>query len=237
MARFARLLASPVLEVAGQMALDEALLDAALPFPCLRIYRWPVGAPSATFGYAQRFAEVRAVLESPFRERCTRRLTGGGIVLHDDDLTFSIVHPLGDAPWNPAETYRTFHLALAGALRQAGVEAVPVPAAAPDAADRSRPSVEGASQCFREPVAFDLLDAAGRKILGGALRHRRGHALYQGALRLPGARGGRQGALSVAIQGAFATIFQADALLPMAAPVPSEGACARYASRQWIQMR
>ena len=235
MTMFARLLASPALEVAGQMALDAALLDAAYPFPCLRIYRWAAGAPSATFGYAQRFAEVRAALEAPFSERCTRRLTGGGIVLHDDDLTFSIVFPLGDAPWNPLETYRTFHVAMADALRQAGVDVALVPVAVPDA--EPRPEGEGASQCFREPVAFDLLDAAGQKILGGALRHRRGHALYQGSLRLPGARTERQAALSVAIQGAFAAIFHAAALLPMTAPVLPAGICARYASRKWIQMR
>ena len=249
MTTFARLLTSPALEVAGQMALDETLLNAALPFPCLRIYNWPAGgAPFATFGYAQRYEAIRATLPEPFlKNHCTRRLTGGGIVLHDEDMTFSVVFPLNGAPWKPLETYRVFHAAIADALRMAGVETVLAPVTvAPAVADpdgepagegSQAPVAEAASQCFLEPVAFDLLDRAGNKVLGGALRHRRGHALYQGSLRLPGARNERRTALAVAIQRAFSAIFHADALLSMSAPGIPEGVCARYASRKWIHLR
>src|SRR2546423_12982971 len=69
------------------MAVDEALLvDSAAPV--LRFYRWQ--RPSISFGYFGRYAEVAP--ESARRE-IVRRWTGGGIVPHGADLTYSVIIP------------------------------------------------------------------------------------------------------------------------------------------------
>ena len=108
---------------AFNMALDEALLEAVsrLGKPVLRFYGWT--EPAATFGYFQKYAEVeRATLLRPL----IRRPTGGGIVPHDADWTYSAVFPPGHE-WHSLkaeESYRRIHdwlrLAFAELKRENG---------------------------------------------------------------------------------------------------------------------
>ena len=90
------------------MALDEALLEdsAHIGKPVLRFYGWT--EPAATFGYFQKFAEVEHVtLLRPLM----RRPTGGGIVPHNADWTYSLVFPPGHE-WHSLkaeESYRRVH--------------------------------------------------------------------------------------------------------------------------------
>src|SRR5689334_22938196 len=70
------------------MAVDEALLEAMprLRKPVLRFYRWTESA--ASFGYFQKYATIeRLTLLRPL----VRRPTGGGLVPHDADWTYSVV--------------------------------------------------------------------------------------------------------------------------------------------------
>ena len=74
--------------------MDEALLreTATTSVATLRFYAW--SEPAATFGYSQRYAE----LESMTRLRpLIRRPTGGGLVPHDRDWTYSLAAPPGSA--------------------------------------------------------------------------------------------------------------------------------------------
>ena len=93
---------------AFNMALDEALLEAVarLQKPVLRFYGWT--EPAATFGYFQKYAEVeRTTLLRPL----VRRPTGGGIVPHDADWTYSLVFPPGHE-WHSLKaeaSYRRIH--------------------------------------------------------------------------------------------------------------------------------
>jgi len=93
---------------AFNMALDEALLEAVsrLGKPVLRFYGWT--EPAATFGYFQKYAEVeRATKLRPL----IRRPTGGGIVPHDADWTYSLAFPPGHE-WHrlkAEESYRRVH--------------------------------------------------------------------------------------------------------------------------------
>ncbi len=178
--RQGRVLRSPPLDVFGQMALDEALAQARPEAFCIRFYRWQ--GPGATFGYAQRFAEVQAVLPAELLERATRRPTGGGIVRHVDDLTFSCLIP-AEGVYRPMRIYQRLHGAILEGLRAAGLEARLC-----DRKDSPAPQGPGgASQCFVEPVAMDVL-VGEHKILGGAIRRYRDTVLYQGSLQVPGAR-------------------------------------------------
>src|SRR4051794_2091109 len=93
---------------AFNMALDEALLEAMprLQLPALRFYGWT--EPAASFGYFQKFPEVeRATLLRPL----VRRPTGGGIVPHNADWTYSALFP-PNHEWHAlkaVESYRRIH--------------------------------------------------------------------------------------------------------------------------------
>src|SRR5437899_12353136 len=93
---------------AENMAVDEVLLELAptIGRPVLRFYSWSEGA--ASFGYSQRFSEVARL--TPLRP-LVRRPTGGGLVPHDADWTYSLVFPPGH--WwyasRATESYQRVH--------------------------------------------------------------------------------------------------------------------------------
>src|SRR2546423_14295250 len=98
------------------MAVDEALLVDSLA-PVLRFYRWE--RPSISFGYFGRYVEVAAESE---RRDLVRRWTGGGIVPHGADLTYSVVVPR-DHPFfqrSSLEIYGAIHDAISRALQANG---------------------------------------------------------------------------------------------------------------------
>jgi lipoate-protein ligase A len=160
-------------DAAFNMALDEALLNEAarLAKPVLRFYGW--AAPAATFGYFQKYADVeRATHLRPL----IRRPTGGGIVPHDADWTYSFVVPPGHE-WHSLkaeESYRRIHEWIQGAFAGLHIETELAPAA-----KKSAPG-----QCFVGHEKFDLL-WRGKKIAGAAQRRNRLGLLIQGSVQPP----------------------------------------------------
>ena len=81
---------------AWNMAVDEVLLDRAQDHaaPCLRVYGW--SEPTLSLGYFQTYSDRQQHAAS---QNCAavRRLTGGGAILHDDEITYSVLLP-GDHP-------------------------------------------------------------------------------------------------------------------------------------------
>jgi lipoate-protein ligase A len=152
-----------------QMALDEVLLGAVVR-PTLRIYRW--SSPCVTFGYFQSFTAVREAYPAL---ALVRRWTGGGMVEHGKDLTFSLMLPKETkaASMPPALFYRELHHRLASWL--AGVVSSEVRLA-------GREDIQAGPACFSAPAGDDLL-LSGQKILGGAQRRSAGALLYQGSLQ------------------------------------------------------
>lgn len=160
-------------EAAFNMALDEALLETAAhrQQPVLRFYGWT--EPAATFGYFQRFAEVeRTTLLRPL----LRRPTGGGMVPHASDWTYSLTFPPGNG-WHrlrAEDSYRRTHEWIQSAFATLGV--------ATELATECRRAAPG--QCFVGHEKFDLL-WQGRKIAGAAQRRNQMGLLVQGSIQPP----------------------------------------------------
>jgi len=155
---------------AANMAVDEYLLRSGdLRAPLLRHYRW--SGRCATFGYTQEHGQVRS--EMPNHE-LMRRWTGGGIVDHLNDWTFSLVIPKTDAAAQiaPKQLYPAIHRAAAKALDVSGHLTQPVKVGLGDG-----------SSCFSSPVPNDLTTADGQKVCGGAQRRTRYGTLHQGSIQ------------------------------------------------------
>jgi lipoate-protein ligase A len=162
---------------AFNMALDEALLEAMprLGRPVLRFYGWT--EPAATFGYFQKYAGVeRATLLRPL----IRRPTGGGIVPHDADWTYSLAFPPGHE-WHSlkaGESYRRVHEWIQSAF--AKLDVTTELASAPNSELRTPNSEMG--QCFAGYEKFDLV-WNGQKIAGAAQRRNKLGLLIQGSVQ------------------------------------------------------
>jgi len=155
------------------MAIDEALLELAR-IPSIRFYRWK--SPALSFGY---FGKLVDVADYAAERDLVRRWTGGGIVFHGDDLTYSIVIPASDPIFveSSMSTYGKIHRALADALAKTGQHAQ---LATPNLAITDRRYSEGA--CFANPVRADVM-VNGRKIAGAAQRRTRAGLLHQGSIQ------------------------------------------------------
>jgi lipoyl(octanoyl) transferase len=163
---------------ANNMAIDEALLETAV-VPTIRFYRWR--SPALSFGYFGKFSDV--VVYAAERD-LVRRWTGGGIVFHGDDLTYSIVIPASDPVFDESSIaiYEKIHRALCGALAKTGQRAVvAVDPAAFSAATRAAVNASGYN-CFANPVRADVM-MGGRKIAGAAQRRARRGLLQQGSIQ------------------------------------------------------
>jgi lipoate-protein ligase A len=171
---------------AVNMAMDEALLEHAIDLgqPVLRFYGWTESA--ATFGYSQRFRDVSTW--SSLRP-LIRRPTGGGLVPHDADWTYSLIFPAGH--WwyrlRAVESYRLVHEWIHAAFGSLGLATQLAPA--PHKAEPGR--------CFVGAEKFDLLYEGG-KLAGAAQRRTAAGLLIQGSIQPRGVaarRGDWEGAM------------------------------------------
>ncbi len=152
------------------MALDEALARLSKR-PLLRLYMWP--REEATFGYAQSLETIYALAHGlPL----TRRISGGGLVRHGEDITLTFFAPRTATkfPQNTRAGYRFLHGLLCDVLNTFGVQAALSP---------PRPS---GAVCFEAPICDDLIQRDGHavvKIAGGAQRRLREGILHQGSIK------------------------------------------------------
>lgn len=158
---------------AENMAWDEALLEsvALLHEPVLRLYGWT--EPAATFGYFQKFAEVERM--TPLRP-LIRRPTGGGLVPHDADWTYSLSVPPGHSWYSlrAVASYRRMHEWVQETFAQISVEVELAPCC----------RKEAPGQCFAGAEQFDVM-AGSRKIAGAAQRRTKEGLLIQGSIQPP----------------------------------------------------
>jgi lipoate-protein ligase A len=164
------------------MAIDEAIMLAVAAgkvAPTLRFYGWR--PPCVSIGYAQAL-DQEVDLDACRQHGYTfvRRPTGGRAVLHIDELTYSVIAPLGEprVAGDILTSYRRLSRGLMAGLATLGCRVVQ--------ADVASARLEGGSAaCFDVPSAYEIL-ASGRKLVGSAQARRRRVVLQHGALPLTG---------------------------------------------------
>jgi len=162
-----RLLVHGPASPARNMAIDEALLR-EVNEPVLRLYEWD--SPAVSLGYFQPAA--LATEGRPF----VRRYTGGGLVDHSHDVTYTLVLPRTH-PWmelSAPDSYCLIHRGVQAAIAACGIETEIVSVA----------SMVESDACFQKPVRFDIV-AEGHKLSGAAQRRTREGLLHQGSILIP----------------------------------------------------
>ena len=196
------------------MAIDEVLLRTARA-PLLRIYRW--ARPAVSFGYFVKHAGVARAWPA---HELVRRWTGGGVVPHGDDVTYTLVVPRG-CPFfemRPAESYRAIHEIIAALLAQDGEPIALAPVAALKVSDA----------CFENAARHDVL-AGARKIAGAAQRRTREGLLHQGSVQASSPAFAEN--LALALAGRVSQRPLAARTLADAAAL----AAAKYATPEWTR--
>ncbi|MDA0284133.1 MAG: biotin/lipoate A/B protein ligase family protein [Planctomycetota bacterium] len=157
------------------MATDEYLLEAAITdhLKAVRLYRWEEATIS--LGYFQDANDES--LSTAFRDLpVVRRLSGGGAILHDRELTYSFVLPADDPlATEPTELYGHIHLAIIDVLRSHHVDCA--------MRGEARTLDDEPFLCFVRGDRHDIL-CAGHKIVGSAQRRRKGAVLQHGSILL-----------------------------------------------------
>lgn len=232
------------------MAVDEALLQsaAARNEPTLRCYRW--SEPTLSLGYFQSYADRQSHAESR-QAAIVRRSSGGGAIVHDDELTYSLSIP-PNSPWasDTQQLYDAVHSALVEVLAAHGIVATLRPAPPP------LPRGEEPFLCFQRAAAGDVL-VQGVKIAGSAQRRTQTGVLQHGSLllgqsaqapQLPGLveLAGSRLAPPLLAQQWTAAMFErlhwqdaaaAAGLLPEETSAAAEISQARYGNPQWTRRR
>src|SRR5262249_50823434 len=188
-----RFIIDPPREGGLNMAIDQALLLGAEQVPeaprtVLRIYRWSI--PTLSLGYAQK-PEETANLDFCRHERVplVRRPTGGRAVLHDMELTYSVVS--NDPQWFRLKSSMEIYRQIAQAI-QRGLEEIGLSLSLSGGAERMQRPMRGPVEsnylrlrvpCFTSSARYELL-WGGKKMIGSAQRRLRLAFLQHGSLLL-----------------------------------------------------
>ncbi len=173
--RAIRCLVHPPAPGARNMAVDEAIMDAAREGRItLRFYAW--SPPCLSLGRHQP-ARGRYDLEAA-RERgidVVRRPTGGRAIYHHRELTYAVAAPAG--LWGGLRSaYRRINRALLRGLSRLGAEVA-------EAGRDARVPGPSSRACFRDPLPGEIV-AGGRKLVGSAQWRDRGALLQHGSILL-----------------------------------------------------
>lgn len=181
------------------MAVDAALMDRARETGegVVRVYAW--SRPTLTFG---RNETVRGRFDAATLEArgydAVRRPTGGRVLLHHGEVTYSVTMPATDDEPLRA-TYARINRMLTAAIARLGVAA--------DEAPRRVELRPGQGACFATPSAGELV-AGGRKLVASAQWREAGALLQHGSILIED----RQGDLVTLASGDLAPPAPAAAL-------------------------
>lgn len=175
----ARLIVDPPASGSWNMAVDQTLLNFANENRALtlRFYRWQ--EPTLSLGYFQKLAQRNghaASLACPI----IRRASGGGAIVHDDELTYSLC--MSENCWSgkSSELYDLAHNAIRDALAQQDIDVnlYEAPTGETVKASSSDPFL-----CFQRRAVGDLI-CNENKIGGSAQRRLKSALIQHGSLQL-----------------------------------------------------
>ncbi|MFD2829415.1 lipoate--protein ligase family protein [Corticicoccus populi] len=167
------------------MALDELLMDKVREGEinaALRFYEWQT--PTLSLGYFQKvLKEIDTDKVREYNYQMVRRQTGGRGVLHDKELTYSVIIPeeYDGMPESVTESYKILSHGLLYGFRNLGLEAdfsIPKTKEQKQELTQIRSSV-----CFDTPSWYELV-VEGRKIAGSAQTRKKGVILQHGSILL-----------------------------------------------------
>ncbi|MFO7952569.1 MAG: lipoate--protein ligase family protein [Bacillota bacterium] len=174
-----RLILDPPMKGKDNMERDRELMEEVATGerpPTLRIYRWT--PPAVSLGYFQDENEVvdlKACREAGVD--VVRRPTGGRAVLHDQELTYSIVVPEAHPFINKGgvlDAYRAISRGLVTAFNLLGIVAAITP-------EKDSRAGLAPGSCFDSSTAYEI-QVDGRKVVGSAQLRREGIVLQHGAI-------------------------------------------------------
>lgn len=170
---------------AFNMALDEALLqwhgEGRIP-PTVRFYEW--NPPTLSIGYFQKAnKEINLTAVKEKNIGFVRRPTGGRGVLHEHELTYSVIvsenHP--SMPRAVTEAYRVISEGILKGFQKLGLEAYfAVPGTEAEKAALKSPR---SAVCFDAPSWYELV-VEGRKVAGSAQTRQKNVILQHGSILL-----------------------------------------------------
>lgn len=180
-----RFIDSQYADAATNMAIDEAMIqlhsEGKIP-PTIRFYCWDPATLS--IGYFQQVdKEIDMEAVQKYGLGFVRRMTGGRAVLHDQELTYSVIvsenHPR--IPHTVTEAYREISMGLLKGFQNLGLDAF-----------FSTPSSHLEQEVLKNPrsaVCFDAsswyeLVVEGRKVAGSAQTRQKGVVLQHGSILL-----------------------------------------------------
>jgi lipoyl(octanoyl) transferase len=180
-----RFIVTEAMSPAMNMAVDEAILqlhsEGKVP-PTVRFYTW--NPATLSIGYFQKVA--KEINMEALRERglgFVRRPTGGRAVLHDQELTYSVVisesHP--KMPSSVTEAYKVISMGLLHGFQRLGLHAEMVSLATEE--EKEKYSSPGSSACFDSPSWYELV-VEGKKVAGSAQTRQKGVILQHGSILL-----------------------------------------------------
>lgn len=167
------------------MALDEALLDwnseGKFP-PCIRFYGW--NPATLSIGYFQKVdKEINLDEVKKLGLGFVRRPTGGRGVLHEHELTYSVIVPEShpQMPQTVTEAYRVISEGILKGFHHLGMEAYfAVPRTEEERESLKNPR---SAVCFDAPSWYELV-VEGRKVAGSAQTRQKGVILQHGSILL-----------------------------------------------------
>lgn len=168
---------------AYNMAADEKLLEwhseGIIP-PVVRFYGW--NPPSLSIGFFQKVEkEINMEAVKKHQLGFVRRPTGGRAVLHDEELTYSVIvtESYPSMPKSVTEAYRVISEGVLQGFRYLGLDAYfSVPKTKEEEEQLKNPR---SSVCFDAPSWYELV-VEGRKIAGSAQTRQKGVILQHGSI-------------------------------------------------------
>jgi len=157
------------------MAIDELLGESVIGKEgeiVLRFYGWK--PPTLSIGYNQPVSDLDLAALQQDGLGWVRRMTGGGGVLHWNEVTYCIAIPYElKMGFSRQDLFTLCAEILSGCYRSLGIATAP----------KTPGGYTPIADCFAAPGAFELVDiTTGKKIAGSASAIKRGYFLQHGSL-------------------------------------------------------